>query len=290
MTQTSIQKARRLREPGLLATESRDEFLGFRQTFHDEIQPGGPIECHYVDWIVMSAWEVRRLLRIKAELINGALLEALKKLLQQALSGDRFEDPYSAADDLARRWFIDDAAKVKVAARLAKLGLDEASIEAEGYRLRAAEIESVDRLLTSKQQGLEKALQFVGKLRKKLGDRLRQSSVEQLESPPILIEIEQLEEDAPPRRVESSAKRLEENVTETVGQLEGDAPPLLTERVEQLEEDAPATPVERGEQLAEDSPPLLAESTEQRKEYEYPILIERVPINGNRATTRRQPG
>jgi hypothetical protein len=187
MTQTSIQKARRLREPGLLATESRDDFLLFRKAFYDEIQPSGPTRCHYVDWIVMLAWEVRRLLRIKAELINGALFEALKKLL---LSGDRFEYPYNAAEDLARRWFIDDGAKAKVAARLAKLGLDEASIEAEAHRLRAAEIESVDRLLTAKQQSLEKALRFVGKLRKNLGDRLRQSSVEQLEEDafPTLVE------------------------------------------------------------------------------------------------------
>ena len=63
------------------------------------------------------------------------------------------------------------------------------SIEAEAYRLRAAEIESVDRLLTCKQQSLEKALRFICKLRKKLGDRLRQCSAEQLEdnAAPIVV-------------------------------------------------------------------------------------------------------
>ena len=193
MTQAATRKARRLREPGLLTTESQEEFLRFRQTFYDRIQPCDAIERHFVDWIVMLAWEVLRFIRIKAELINGTLLQALENLLKQALSSDEFEFSYqrdNAAEDLARRWFVDDTAKAEVAALLAQLGLDEASIEAEAHRLRAAEIESVDRLLTCKQQSLEKALRFIGKLRKTLGDRLRQSSAAQLEedAPPALIE------------------------------------------------------------------------------------------------------
>jgi hypothetical protein len=224
MTQTPMQRARPLRKPGLLTTESRDEFLRFRKAFYDEIQPSGPIETHYVDWIVTLAWEVRRYLRIKAELINGALFEALKNLLKQALSEDEFEFSYQrdkAAEKLATRWFVDDTAKAKVVARLAKLGLDEASVEGEAHRLRAAEIESADRLLTSKQQSLERALRFVGKLRKNLGDRLRQRS----------------------------AKQLGEN-----------APPLVTERVEQLGEDAPPLLIESAEQLDENAFPILVES------------------------------
>ena len=182
-----------MREPGLLTTESQEEFLRFRQTFYDRIQPCDAIERHFVDWIVMLAWEVLRFIRIKAELINGTLLQALENLLKQALSSDEFEFSYQrddAAEDLARRWFVDDAAKAEVATLLGRLGLDEASIEAEAHRLRAAEIESVDRLLTCKQQSLEKALRFIGKLRKTLGDRLRQSSAAQLEedAPPALIE------------------------------------------------------------------------------------------------------
>ena len=193
MTQAATRKARRLREPGLLTTESQEEFLRFRQTFYDRIQPCDAIERHFVDWIVMLAWEVLRFIRIKAELINGTLLQALENLLKQALSSDEFEFSYQrddAAEDLARRWFVDDAAKAEVATVLGRLGLDEASIEAEAHRLRAAEIESVDRLLTCKQQSLEKALRFIGKLRKTLGDRLRQSSAAQLveDAPPALIE------------------------------------------------------------------------------------------------------
>jgi hypothetical protein len=115
----------------------------------------------------MLAWEVLRLLRTKAGLINGALLQALKNLLEQVLSsqGLSYSEREQVIKDLGARWFVDDAAKTEVAALLGKLGLDEASIEAEAHRLRVVEIESVDRLLTCKQQSLEKALRFIGKLR-----------------------------------------------------------------------------------------------------------------------------
>jgi hypothetical protein len=111
--------------------------------FYDQIQPCDAIEHHFVDWIVMLAWEVQRLIRIKAELINGALLEALKNLLKQVLSsqGLGYSEREKAIADLGAHWFVDEAAKAEVAALLAKLGLDEATIEAEAHRLRAAEIE-----------------------------------------------------------------------------------------------------------------------------------------------------
>ena len=80
MTQTVTRKARRSREPGLLTTESRKALLRLRKAYYDLIQPSNAIERHFVDWIAMLAWEVLRFLRIKAELLNCALLEALKIL------------------------------------------------------------------------------------------------------------------------------------------------------------------------------------------------------------------
>jgi hypothetical protein len=45
---TASRKARRLREPGLLTTESQEKFLRFRQAYYDEIQPSQPTECHFL--------------------------------------------------------------------------------------------------------------------------------------------------------------------------------------------------------------------------------------------------
>jgi hypothetical protein len=193
MTQKAIRSARRSREPGLLVTESRKAFLRLRKEFYDEIEPSCATERLYVDWVASLTWEIQRWLRIKAELINSAMFDALTNLLEQVLPAGEFELAYQrdqAAGDLARRWFTDDEAKAEVAALLAQLGLDEGGgLEAEAYRLRAKEIEGLDLMITSKAKSRDDALRFIGKLRKNLGDRLRQSSAEQLEEnrPPMLI-------------------------------------------------------------------------------------------------------
>jgi hypothetical protein len=191
MAPKASQSARRLREPGLLTTESRQHFLRLKKEFHDEIKPCCTTERLYVDWVANSTWEILRLHRIKAELINGALLEALTNLLEQVLPADEFESSYrrdEAAEHLARQWFVDDKARAEVAVLLARLGMDEVALEAEAYRLRAKEIEGLDLMITSKTKSREDALRFIGKLRKNLGDRLRASSAEQLEqnSPPMM--------------------------------------------------------------------------------------------------------
>jgi hypothetical protein len=168
--QKATRKPRRLRESGLLATESRKEYLRLRKEFYDEIKPCCAIERQYVHSITILIWEILRYIRIKAELINCALLEALKNLLEQALSsqGLSYSEREKAIKDLGARWFVDDT---EVAALLARLGLDEGAIEAEAYRLRAKEIEGLDLTITSKEKSREDALHFIGKLRKKLGDR-----------------------------------------------------------------------------------------------------------------------
>ena len=193
MTAKASQSARRLRQPGLLVTESREDFVRLSKEFHDEIGPSCTTERLYVDWVANLTWETLRLHRIKAELINGALFDALTNLLKQVLSDDEFESGYKrdqAAEELARRWYTDATAKADVAVLLARLGLNEVTIEAEAYRLRAKEIEGLDQMITSKAKSLEGALRFIGKLRKNLGDRLRQSSAEHIgeNAPPVMVE------------------------------------------------------------------------------------------------------
>jgi len=192
MTHTAPRKTRRLREPGLLATESRKQFLSLRKEFHDEIKPCCATERLYCDWVASLTWEIRRLPRIRDELINAAMFGALTNLLAQVLPADELGFSLkrdTRAEDLARRWFTNDKGKKEVAALLARLGLDEGAVEAEAYRLRAKEIEGLDLMITSKAKGREDALRFIGKLRKNLGDRLRQSSAEKLEEnqPPTLV-------------------------------------------------------------------------------------------------------
>jgi hypothetical protein len=173
------------RAPCVLITESPDEFARFRKAVFEDLQPRGPIEHYYVDTAVALMWEISQLRRMKCEILNGAFFEALQTLLQQVMQG--FECSYERdqeAEDLARRWFADQDVKAEVAGLLAQHGLDETTVEAEAFRLRAENIHDADLLLSSKEIALERALRFLGKLRKKLGERLRQRSKEILETQP----------------------------------------------------------------------------------------------------------
>jgi hypothetical protein len=102
MTAKASRSARRLREPGLLATERREDFVRLRKEFRDEIEPSCTTERLYVDWVASLTWEIFRFHRIKAELINGALFDALTNLLEQVLPADEFESSYSALPELVR--------------------------------------------------------------------------------------------------------------------------------------------------------------------------------------------
>jgi hypothetical protein len=185
MTQTATRKARRSRAPCVLTTESQYEFARFRKAVFEDLQPSGPLEQYYVDAAVALMWEISRLRRIKVEILNSAFFEALQKLLQQVMEGFQYDYQRDhAAEDLARRWFADQDVKAEVAELLDQHGLDETTVEAEAFRLRAESMHGVDLLLSAKEIALERALRFLGKLRKNLGERLRQRSKEILQSEP----------------------------------------------------------------------------------------------------------
>jgi hypothetical protein len=173
------------RAPCVLTTESREEFARFRKAVHKEMQPRGQIEQDYVDTAVALMWEISRWRRAKCEILNAAFFEALQKLLQQVMTGFQYNHQRNdAAEDLARRWFTDQGVKAEVARLLDQHGLTETSIEAEAFRLRADSVEGVDLLLSSKEVKLERALRFLGKLCKNLGNRLRRRGEKILETEP----------------------------------------------------------------------------------------------------------
>jgi hypothetical protein len=66
----------------VLITESKEEFKQFYDSLHDELKPRGPLERHYVADIADKAWEIRRLRRVKANLINCAMRASIIYLLQ----------------------------------------------------------------------------------------------------------------------------------------------------------------------------------------------------------------
>jgi hypothetical protein len=162
----------------LLITESADEFDALRDAFEEEIKPRGIIEQMYVHDISSLVWEILRLRRCKVVIINSAFRWALRNLLEQFLrqaNEDAF-DVDDEAEGLAQAWFTDQEAKKQVSEILSRFDLDESAIEAEAIRKSSADLELLDRMLTSLESRRNKALGCVAEYRARLAHQLRESA------------------------------------------------------------------------------------------------------------------
>ena len=162
----------------LLITESANEFDAVRDAFKREIQPRGIVEHMYVDDISYVVWEILRLRRCKALIVNAAFRSALDHLVAQLLRrpGEYEYEVRREAEALAQAWFTDKAAKKQVSELLSRFELDELAIEAEAIRRSSSDLELLDRMLTSLESRRNKALRSVAEYRASLAHQLRESS------------------------------------------------------------------------------------------------------------------
>jgi hypothetical protein len=158
----------------LLITESADEFDALRDAFEQEIKPRGVIEQMYVHDICAIVWEILRLRRCKVVIINSAFRSALQDLLTQLLKqpGQHSWDVEDEAEALAQTWFTDQEAKKQVSEILSRFNLDESAIEAEAIRKSSADLELLDRMLTSLESRRNKALGCIAEYRASLAHQL----------------------------------------------------------------------------------------------------------------------
>src|SRR5262249_32038580 len=70
-------------KPPLLRTENRREFDGLHLTLRRETKPNHTIEAAYVFELAYTLWEMRRLRRMKAAIINLAFRVAVKSILSK---------------------------------------------------------------------------------------------------------------------------------------------------------------------------------------------------------------
>jgi hypothetical protein len=161
----------------LLITESADEFDALRDAFEREIKPRGIIERMYVHDICSIVWEILRLRRCKAVIINSAFLRALEDLLVQLRPpGQQDFQARDGARKLAHAWFTDKEAQKRVLETLGRFNLDESAIEAEAIRKSSSDLELLDRMLTSLESRRNKALACVAEYRASLAHQLRESA------------------------------------------------------------------------------------------------------------------
>jgi len=130
----------------LLHSESPRKFRAFRAEIFAEIHPRSPIERVLTRQLVNAIWESERLQSLAAGIINNAKVAALQNLIEPTSQIGGVD-----TDLLAKSFYSDDGVRPLVLERLAQLGLSEADVETEAYRLRAEELQSLNRLLVSAQ-------------------------------------------------------------------------------------------------------------------------------------------
>jgi hypothetical protein len=162
----------------LLITESQETFDRIRDALDQEIQPRGILEQIYVEDIAYLTWEVLRLRRSKAAIVNLAFRDALKELITQLLlePGQYTHQLGDQPEELARDWFSDPKIKKQIADLLREFDLDESAIEAEAIRKSADDLERIDRLMASAEVRRDKALVCVTQYRGDFGALLRDGS------------------------------------------------------------------------------------------------------------------
>jgi len=152
---------------------------------NQDIKPTGFIERMYAEDVIALTWDIRRLRRSKTGIINSTFLAALQGILLQLLCPRDFELRFQheeVAEDLARGWFRNKTSKAQVATLLRKFGLDEGAIEAEAIRLRAEDLERMDRMLALVEVRRDKALHYVEGYRESLAIRIKRSTDRILEN------------------------------------------------------------------------------------------------------------
>jgi hypothetical protein len=167
----------------LLITESADEFDALRDAFEREIKPRGIIEQMYVHDFCSIVWEILRLRRGKAAIINAAFRDALVHVLTECLTKPgKFQlDLDDQVQTLALAWFKNEQGKKRVAKTLNESGFDEYAIEGEAIRRSSSALELLNRMLASLEARRDKALRCIGEYRDGWGRQLRELSDRMIE-------------------------------------------------------------------------------------------------------------
>lgn len=144
----------------LLRSESERGFKVFRNAIYVELGPRTPIQHLVARQIANAFWQVERLQPLEAGIMNNATLPALQNLIEPTSNLMGID-----TNAQAQKWFSDDQAHREVQERLTQLGMNESDIKAESFRIRAEELQALNRLQASAQSSAIKLLRIWDELR-----------------------------------------------------------------------------------------------------------------------------
>jgi len=131
-------------KPPLLIGESRLEYERMFTAVANTIRPQNTIEWMLVSDIMNLSWEIRRLGKAKAGLINLNWKDAIRMIVEALLDSDQ-EERSRVSQELADGWFTSAEAKQEIQALLEKHRLAEDAIAAQAMSLRLPELDMIDR-------------------------------------------------------------------------------------------------------------------------------------------------
>jgi hypothetical protein len=156
----------------LLITESDEEFNRIRQALYDETKPNGVIEEMYVEELAENIWQILRLRRCKAGIINLAFHDSSAKILKKFME---------TGPDVARDWISVPKLAQKVENRLAEFKLDSSVVIADAINVKSPDLEKIDNLIVSFETRRDKVLLRVAHYRGELGYLLRNAAHQLIE-------------------------------------------------------------------------------------------------------------
>jgi hypothetical protein len=164
--------------PPVLISESAEEQKEILRALEQEIKPSGIIEKMYVADNASMVFETLRLRRALVGIINTNFRAALQDVLARLLRKPGVEGSYlpEEAEVLAMKWFSDKDARERVSQILRQFHLDKSVIEAEAIRRSAADLERLERMLSSLEVRRNRALYCVAEYRASLAKQLREST------------------------------------------------------------------------------------------------------------------
>ena len=152
--------------PPLLEGEDPAAYESLLKGVLESVEPEGFIEDMWVRDVVDITWDILRVRRIKARIVNAARATALSEMLEPQL---RYE-PNKPID----RWRAGDAAARKeVLQRLGSIGRNLDDVTARAFALKLQQMEQIDRLIAQAEARRNQALREIERRRDTLARRLR---------------------------------------------------------------------------------------------------------------------
>jgi len=178
------------KQPPLQLIESLEEYDELRDAIKNDLSPKGIIERIYVEDLTYLLWEIRRLRRLKSDIMAQGLLESLSFMFPKlSLSQSQVEQLESELEEIKKShegalsdYVIQSEFMKKTTQLWEKAGLSLGKMETYGLRFYLTELGTVDRMMSSLEERRDNVLRQIARYRDDLVREMRYRSDQIIDS------------------------------------------------------------------------------------------------------------